>query len=160
MSHFTEVEVFYKQESEDELVAALEQEFGVGNVERHLKGSAPLYGWHGDDRSKCSTKDPNYAPPCDIIIRRKHVGGSANDVGFRRNKDGVGYTAYISEYDNSATFTTERQHNVSQDYSRRVILREVKAAGWASEAPVKNAKGEIEITVTLSGTGGKKGSGF
>lgn len=160
MSHFTEVEVFYKQESEAELVAALEKEFGKGNVEVHLKGSSPLMGWHGDDRSKLSPKDPNWAPPCDIIIRRHNVGGSANDVGFKRNKDGVGYKAYISEYDNSATFTKERQDRVSQDYSRRVLLREVNAKGWASEEPVKQKDGSIVLEVTISSAAGKKGSGF
>ena len=46
-----------------------------------------LYGYHGDKRSQ----------KAHIIVRRKHVGSYANDVGFlRRNGK---YEMIISEYD-------------------------------------------------------------
>ncbi len=128
MSHYVEMEVDFEVENEHELVAALEKVFGEGHIEVHDK-PVPMMGWHGDDRSKVSTSSPDYAPPCDIIIRRKFVGGSANDVGFARQPDGK-YKSYISEYDNSATFTAEKQGLVAQEYGVRVAEKTLQKEGW------------------------------
>jgi hypothetical protein len=128
MSHYVEMEVEFECKNEADLIAALETEFGEGHVEVHEEGK-PLFGWHGDDRSKVSTKSQDYAPPCELIIRRKHVGGSANDVGFKRTPEGT-YKAYISEFDNGSTFTKARQDNVAQNYSVAVAERTLVKDGW------------------------------
>lgn len=47
-----------------------------------------LYGFQGDQRAQTAN----------VIIRRKNVGGSANDLGFVRGADGK-FQAIISEYD-------------------------------------------------------------
>lgn len=142
MSHYAEMECEFDQKNEKDLVAALEECFGEGHVEVHEEGK-PLYGWHGDDRSKVSTKSPDYAPPCEIIVRRKHVGGSANDVGFKRTEDGK-YKSYISEYDNGSTFTKARQHKVAQTYGVRVAERTLKAEGWKVHT-VKQNDGSVKV---------------
>lgn len=47
-----------------------------------------LYGFQNDQRNQTA----------EIIIRRQHVGGAANDIGFKKQADGT-YTAIISDYD-------------------------------------------------------------
>ena len=47
-----------------------------------------LYGYQNDQREQVAN----------VIIRRKNVGGAANDVGWVKNAEGS-YEAIISEYD-------------------------------------------------------------
>jgi len=49
-----------------------------------------LYGYMGDKREEVAN----------VIIRRRHVGGLSNDIGFILTKDG--YELIISSYDSSA----------------------------------------------------------
>ena len=101
MSAYTEAQCAIKDQAD--LVAALEEMFGKGNVEVH-ESPTNLYGYTGDRRADLAH----------IIVRRRHVGGSSNDVGFRREADGS-WTAVVSQYDTShlrrrfeaADFTTE-----------------------------------------------------
>jgi hypothetical protein len=48
----------------------------------------PLIGYQGDSRSQ----------KANVILRRKYVGSSSNDIGFERMSDGR-YAAHISEFD-------------------------------------------------------------
>lgn len=59
--------------------------FGADRLEQghHL----PLYGYQGDRRPETA----------DVVIRRRHIGHLANDVGFARQ--GRGYVPVVSEYD-------------------------------------------------------------
>ena len=50
--------------------------------------AANLYGYTGDKRND----------KANVIIRRKNVQASANDIGFVREKDGT-YSAIISDFD-------------------------------------------------------------
>lgn len=70
------------------LVAAL-SDVGFADVEVH-ETAQPLYGYEGDVR-------PQRAH---VIVRRRHVGGASNDIGFERRPDGH-FTAVISDYDRS-----------------------------------------------------------
>src|SRR5271165_1902872 len=108
MSHFTKINVDFKQSQEDCFIEALQEIFGANAVEVSDKGLA-LYGHHGDDRSQLSQSNPNYAPKCHVRIARKHIGGSSNDIGFQRNEDGT-YNAFISEFDQSNTFGKTKQN--------------------------------------------------
>jgi hypothetical protein len=49
-----------------------------------------LYGYHNDLRPE----------KANIIIRRKNIGPSSNDIGFQRNEDGT-FKVIISEFDKS-----------------------------------------------------------
>jgi hypothetical protein len=128
MSHFTEMEVSFDQKHEAQLIAALEEQFGKGNVEVHEKG-AGLYGYQGDLRSKNAVTSANYAPECHIIIRRKSVGSASNDVGYRRNENGK-YNAYISDYDKGSNFNKEKQGTVLKNYGVGVAEKNLKKQGW------------------------------
>lgn len=136
------MKVDFLQKNEKALIAALETKFGEGHVEVHENGAA-LFGYHGDNRANLQSNNPNYAPPCHIIIRRKHVGSAANDIGYRRTEDGK-YVAYISDYDSSSTFPKKDQKNVLQEYTANVASKQLKSQGYTIKK-VKDKNGIIKL---------------
>lgn len=144
MSHFTEMSVNFLQKNEAQLVKALEECFGEGSVEIHNEGAA-LMGYGGDNRAKLPKNNPNYAPPCHLIIRRENVGGASNDVGYRRTEDGK-YVAYISDYDRRGNFSKEKQLGVQNSYTAGVTERQLKMQGYQTTRTVKNG------TIVVLGT--------
>jgi hypothetical protein len=161
MSHFVEIETQYEQKSEQEFIEALEELFGKGSVEVHEKGSA-LLGFQGDDRSMKSKSSPDYAPKCELVIRRKNIGSASNDVGFKRTPNG-NYTAYISDYDKGAHFGISKQGIVAMKYGVRVAEKTLKADGWKTiqikeddgSTTVKTA-GKVAVGVGGGSWGGAK----
>jgi hypothetical protein len=86
MSHYSKVKT--KIKNKDSLVAALcDLGFTKSQIEVHDEAVA-LEGYEGRFRKE----------KANIIIRRRHVGGAANDIGFVRMQDGT-YQAIISDYD-------------------------------------------------------------
>jgi len=89
MSHYAELKTQIKDEKA--LVAALvRMGFKEEHVEIH-KEATNLYGYHGDKRND----------KAEIIIRRKYIGGSSNDIGFKKQADGT-YKAIISDFDRTS----------------------------------------------------------
>ncbi len=84
MSHYTTLETAFV--SDKHLVLALE-DMGFSDVERHEEAQ-PLVGWMGDTREARA----------EVIIRRKHLSGSSNDIGFARKADGR-FEVRISDFD-------------------------------------------------------------
>lgn len=136
MSHFTELNVECQQKNEAQLIEALEEIFGKGNIEVHEEG-AGLYGYGGDLRSSLAKTNPNYAPPCHLIVRRKNVGGASNDVGFRRNENGT-YDAYISDYDKGHNFNQAKVDKMMQHYTSGVTVKQLKKQGYQITKKVEN----------------------
>lgn len=127
------------------LVAALEEQFGQGHVEFNEDGSS-LIGYHGDDRATLPKTDPNYAPKCQVVVRRKYVGGASNDVGYRRNEDGT-YTAFISEFDSTGNYNETKQKNVKQHYTANVTKKTLTRQGYQVQLK-KQTNGTLKITAT------------
>lgn len=148
MSHFTAMKVNFRTASEGELVAALEAQFGEGKVEVHENG-ASLIGFQGDNRANLSANNPDHAPPCHIIIRRKNVGSMANDIGYRRLADGS-YAAYVSEYDKEKNFSIKKRNAVAQDYSTRVAEKKLKSQGYTLKRSIEK-DGTIKLVATRYG---------
>lgn len=130
MSHFAEMQVNFEQRHEAELIAALESQFGKGNVEVHIM-PVGLEGFQGDDRSKLRQTSKDYAPPCHIIVRRRHVGSAANDIGFRRLETG-GYAAYVSDFDKTRNYNQQRQGKVLQEYTLLTSEKTLKTMGYST----------------------------
>lgn len=86
VSHFTTLRTRITDRAA--LVAAL-SDVGYPEVEVH-DDAQPLYGYQGDVR----------AQRAHVIVRRRHVGHSSNDLGFEQGADGT-YRAVISEYDSA-----------------------------------------------------------
>jgi len=87
MSHYSEVGI--EMTDTGCLVAALGRLGFRDKVEVYAEAQ-PLYGYQGDIRPQ----------KAHVIIRRRHVGNAANDLGFERQADGK-YRAYISDFDQS-----------------------------------------------------------
>lgn len=68
------------------LAALADVGFDRTKVERH-ESPAHLVGYQGDRREQTAH----------LVIRRKHVGGSSNDIGFLNTP--TGYQALVSGYD-------------------------------------------------------------
>ena len=116
----------------DALVKALETVMPKwkGNimVSETAEGLA-LYGYHGDDRSKLPVGNANYAPKAHIVVpgsgsqqargKANVVGGSSNDIGFVRSKDGT-FSFISSAFDRSQGFNDEWVGKVKGEYGKAV----------------------------------------
>ena len=84
MSKYNTIVTDYKDS--ECLVEAL-GDMGYHEVEVH-EIPQNLVGYHGDLRQQ----------KAHIIVRRKHLGSAANDLGFLRNQDGS-YSQIVSDFD-------------------------------------------------------------
>jgi D-alanyl-D-alanine dipeptidase len=119
MSAYSKLQTVYKDR--DCLVAAL-NEHGYPIVETH-DVAVPLVDYHG---RQTRYTDPNgdYA---NVIVRRNHVGGAANDLGFLKQADGT-YSAMVSAYD-SHKHDTKWFNGLKQKYQDKVTTKVMKAKG-------------------------------
>lgn len=131
MSHFSKVKCQIKRKSG--LLKALRRiENGkwANAVEEHDEAEN-LYGYRGDKR----------ANKANIIIRRKHVGSSSNDLGFVLSEDGT-YQAIISDYD-SSHYNQKWLDKLTQLYAEETIKEVASENGWNFESSEEN--GEIFV---------------
>lgn len=132
VSHMTVIRSSFRRKSA--LVKAL-QKIDNGRwkncVEVHEEKQT-MYGYDGATR-------PTKA---EIIIRRKNVGGSSNDIGFTQEKDGT-YSAIISDYD-SNRHNTNWLNSLLGKYSSATVSEVAEEQGFSFEETEVN--GEIFIT--------------
>jgi len=76
-----------------------------------------LVGYHGDLRPE----------KANVIIRRKNIGPSSNDIGFQRNEDGT-FKAIISEFDKSR-YNQSWINKLKQSYAFHAIRLQSEAKG-------------------------------
>lgn len=76
-----------------------------------------LYGYEGDAR-------PERA---DLVIRRRHVGGASNDVGFAL-RDGA-YAPIVSDYDQTAWMGADWQVKLKKAYANAAIQKLARMKG-------------------------------
>ena len=127
MSHYTHLEVQIKDQ--DALVEALcdVQGWTKEQIEVHNEPTA-LYGYHGDKR-----KDLAH-----VVIRRKYIGGSSNDIGFFRKADGT-FEAIISDFDRSSMGYNEKWiGKLMQHYGASVTTKKLTKAGYRNVKRVYN----------------------
>jgi hypothetical protein len=122
----------YELEMTDEacLVGAL-QDMGFSSQAIQVnKEAQQLEGYHGDKREQ----------KADIIVPRKYVGSSSNDLGFK--KENGKYVAIISEYDRGR-FNSKWVGKLKQKYAARKAAKLARARGLtlASKREIKTDKG-------------------
>lgn len=88
------------------LLAAL-ADLGYSDVEQGE--GLHLYGYLGDVR----------AERAEIVVRRRSIGSSSNDLGFARS--GEGYTPIISEYDQRMLHDGKFVARLRSAYNERVV---------------------------------------
>lgn len=109
------------------LVAAL-KDLGYTNVEQHAQ-AVPLEGYQGDARTQ----------QAHVVVRRRYVGGAANDVGFERLLDGR-FVARISEFDRRCHFTQARLGTLTMHYAKHRLVRGL-AGKYTAKVEVGKAGG-------------------
>ncbi len=136
MSHMTTIKSQFRRKSA--LVKAL-QKIDNGRwancVEVHEEGQV-MYGYDGQTR-------PTKA---NIVIRRKDVGRSSNDIGFTQEKDGT-FSAIISDYD-SSKYNQKWLDKLLQGYTSSTVEEVATENGFSFESREEN--GEIFITCDRS----------
>lgn len=95
-----------------------------------------LYGYAGDKREEVAN----------IIVRRKNICNSANDIGFLKQSNGT-YKMIISEYDLSARHSVDFKEKLKQYYSKNVVLKQVKRMGYSVASQTVDEKGKVRIRV-------------
>lgn len=113
MSEYVVTETQYKDQ--DCLVQALKD---VGYREVEVGERLRLYGYRGDVRQETA----------EVVVRRKHVGASANDIGFARGGDGR-FQEITSRFDRGATFTQTKRDMIAQRYARNVLGKQLARVG-------------------------------
>lgn len=88
----------------------------IAQIEQHATPQH-LFGYKGDQR----------AEKAHIIIRRQHVGGASNDLGFVRGEDG-NYEAIVSEYD-SRRYGKDWIGKLTGNYAYHKVRLEQEARG-------------------------------
>lgn len=94
-----------------------------------------LYGYEGALRQQ----------KAHIIVRRKHVGAAANDVGFLKLPNG-GFQLIISEYDrdvNGEVF----MHKIKQVYGSHMIAKVARKKGYRIKSKEVDQDGRMKIKI-------------
>ena len=141
MSEYTVQEVC--TDDPDEIVQAL-KELGYEDIELHEE-AVDLVAYNGSLRKERKTGRPVRG---NIIVRRQHIGGASNDLGFRREDDGT-YTMYESDYDVShlrAKHGFPFKEAMARTVTANKSIREAKRQGFKVKKRVKNKHG---MTVKL-----------
>ena len=84
----------------------------------------------------------------EIIIRRKHVGGAANDIGFTKDSSG-NYKAIISAYD-SSKHNQKWLDNLCKDYlvEKATSIMTEEGAELTESETLSNGSIRMKFTVT------------
>lgn len=146
MSHYTKVKT--KLRNVNALMKALQDMGFTQEMIRYNKEAQHLEGYQGDKRAQTA----------EVIIPRRHVGGAANDIGFKLQEDGT-YEAIISDYDSRSNRARQGEHwqgrgsynadwlaKLNQRYAYHNLKEELSTQGFFIESESEE-KGEIFLEV-------------
>lgn len=131
MSHFTCIKTQIK--NVDALVKAL-VDVGLKNVEVH-ETAQHLYGYQGDVRPETA----------EVIIRRKYISSSSNDIGFKRQEDGQ-FQAIISDYDRQK-YSQQWLNRLMQRYGYYALMATAQEQGFTVEEDEVLEDGTVRVVV-------------
>jgi Protein of unknown function (DUF1257) len=130
MSKYNQVETQYKDR--DCLVEAL-GDMGYTDVEVH-EVAKNLVGYHGDLRQQ----------KANVIVRRKHIGQSANDLGFVQQKDGT-FAMIVSDFD-QGKHNAQWNVKLKTAYGERGAMKVARKKGFKFLGKVvKNGKTQLKF---------------
>ena len=119
MSQYAKLEAQYKDR--DCLVSALAEQ-GYTTVETHDEAQQ-LFDYHG----RATTYLDASGDKANVIVRRKYVGGAANDLGLVKGADGK-YSAIVSRFDTGKHNTTWF-NKLKDHYNDKVTTKEAERQG-------------------------------
>jgi len=142
MSHYTKIKTKIK---DAEVLKKTIKEMGYPFEEGR---NIHLYGYLGDRRPQTA----------DIVIRRKYIGASSNDIGFK--KVGNYYDLIISEYDEgihgqkfdelqkkALNIQQEIERQVRQKYALEKTIKEVQKIGFNIISQAQERDKTIKLVV-------------
>ena len=107
MSHF--VNVVTQMKNQEALILALTRNGFARHTIEVNDTPQNLYGYQGDER----------AQKAHIIVRRKYIGSSSNDIGFE-NVNGT-FMAHISEFDSgTGTYSNHSNARCNQEWQNKL----------------------------------------
>jgi len=128
-------EVCIKDE-ETLLETLAEYGFDSAKVEVH-ESPVSLVGYQGDSRSQ----------KAHVVIRRRYITGSSNDVGFVKQEDGS-YKAWVSDYDKSCSLGKKiANKEFFQSYAKNRTIKWAHQKKAATEWQKEKKKIKIRITL-------------
>jgi len=131
MSHYNKLKT--KLTNKCSLIKALiKKGYKEHQIEDH-EIATELYGYQGDKRKE----------KANIIIRRKDVGSSSNDIGFVAKADGS-YEAIISDYDKSIGYDDKWLNEINMNHSIEQAKNAFEVNGW-SYVESMNSNGEYQL---------------
>jgi hypothetical protein len=119
------------------LLAAL-KEVGYDNVEVHEKAERLV-----DFQGRQTHYTDATGDTANVIVRRKYVGGAANDLGFLKSADGS-YAALVSQYD-SHRHNEQWFGKLKAKYAEKFVAKEAKRQGMKLYSPAKSVNGKRVI---------------
>jgi len=129
MSEYITVEIELENEKTiKEVLKELGYPFEEHKIARHL------IGWRGDKRTQVAN----------IIIRKRHVGSAANDIGFRKKINGK-YELIISEFDKSQPQGGIFMKKFKQLYVQKETRKYLKRKGYRLKKQKVEQDGTIEL---------------
>lgn len=102
--------------------ALVEQGYAREHIEVHEQATQ-LFDYHG----RATTYLDKTGDKAEIIVRRQHVGGAANDLGFKKQADGK-FAPIISAYD-SGKHNTKWLTGLKDKYLDKVTTKQAKKLG-------------------------------
>ena len=117
---------------EQVLIDALKQ---MGIEPQIHEQAKPLEGYQGDARKQ----------KAHIIIPRRQVGSSSNDVGFERMSNG-GFKLHASSYD-KAWRTGDKLSQLKMTYSEKKIVKIINRTSRFSLKSRKEVDGKIRLRI-------------
>jgi hypothetical protein len=134
MSHFTTIRTQIKEI--DFLVKAL-ADLQFKTVEVH-QTPQHLYGYQGDIR----------ADTAEVIVRRRYISRSSNDIGFKRQNDGT-FQAIISKFD-SPRYSQLWLHQLTQRYAYYAAITKLEEQGFSLVSEEQEAGERIHLVLRRS----------
>lgn len=122
MSHYTNIKTQLK-DRQFLIEALIEMGWQLSQIEIH-NVATNLYGFQGDMRKDIAN----------IIIRRQHVGGASNDIGFLLEDDS--YTAIISQFDKNH-YNDTWMGKLKQEYVELMTEYKAKKKGMVVKKTTK-----------------------
>jgi hypothetical protein len=135
MSEYAKVKTQFKDL--ECLLAAL-KEVGYDNVEVH-ENAERLVDFQGRQTHYTDATGDT----ANVIVRRKYVGGAANDLGFLKGADGS-YSAMVSAYD-SHRHNEQWFGKLKAKYAEKFVAKEAKRQGMKLYSPARLVNGKKVI---------------
>lgn len=119
MSAYTEQQT---QITDSDILKECLKEKGYATVEHH-ETAQPLVDFQGRQTHYLDKTGDK----AEIIVRRKHVGGAANDLGFKKQADGT-FKAIVSRYD-THKHNEAWMSDLKKKYAEKKIMKTAKSNG-------------------------------